>query len=175
MAVTAPAAPVRAVPGGSEEHSDAHAAWHALDEPHVLSLLGVDRSGLSSAEAARRLAEHGPNRLEAAAGPGAPPADLAPDRRPAHLRAARVFAGITLLLVLHAGFVYLPIMHDLFGSAPVDAAAWAEAALAASIVVPAVAAEKAWRRRLSGAAPGRVVSPDGRRSPAPRATAGPSQ
>jgi magnesium-transporting ATPase (P-type) len=30
-------------------------------------------------------------------------------------------------------------------------------------------------RRLSGAAPGRVVSPDGRRSPAPRATAGPSQ
>ena len=70
MAVTAPAAPVRAVPGGSEEHSDAHAAWHALDESHALSLLGVDRSGLSSAEAARRLAEHGPNRLEAAAGPG---------------------------------------------------------------------------------------------------------
>ena len=83
-----------------------------------------------------------------------------------------VFAGIALLLVLHAGFVYLPIMHDLFGSAPLDAAAWAEAALAASIVVPAVAAEKAWRRR---AAPGRVVSPDGRRPPAPRATAGPSQ
>jgi magnesium-transporting ATPase (P-type) len=216
MAVTAPAAPVRAVPGGSEEHSDAHAAWHSLDEPHALSLLGVDRGGLSSAEAARRLAEHGPNRLDAAAGPGrlrlfwrqiADPliyallasAALAiafgdfvdgavvlavvavnatrtrPLREIGWTTNRYVFAGIALLLVLHAGFVYLPIMHDLFGSAPLDAAAWAEAALAASIVVPAVAAEKAWRRRFPGAAPGRVVSPDGRRSPAPRATAGPSQ
>jgi calcium-translocating P-type ATPase len=58
-----------------------------------------------------------------------------------------VFAGVALLLALHASFVYLPIMHDLFGSAPLDAVAWAEATLAALIVLPAVAAEKAWRRR----------------------------
>jgi magnesium-transporting ATPase (P-type) len=60
-----------------------------------------------------------------------------------------VFAGIALLLALHAGFVYLPVMHDLFGSAPLDARAWADATLAALVVLPAVAAEKAWRRRRS--------------------------
>jgi calcium-translocating P-type ATPase len=58
-----------------------------------------------------------------------------------------VFAGVGVLLALHAGFVYLPVMHELFGSAPLDAAAWAEAGLAALVVVPAVAADKAWRRR----------------------------
>jgi hypothetical protein len=47
----------------------------------------------------------------------------------------------------HAGFVYPPVMHDLFGSAPLDAVAWAEATLAALVVLPTVAAEKAWRRR----------------------------
>jgi calcium-translocating P-type ATPase len=62
-----------------------------------------------------------------------------------------VFAGIVLLLALHAGFVYLPVMHDVFGSAPLDAIAWAEATLAALIVLPAVAAEKAWRRRRRAA------------------------
>jgi magnesium-transporting ATPase (P-type) len=63
-----------------------------------------------------------------------------------------VFAGVALLLALHAGFVHLPVMHDLFGCAPLDASAWAEATLAALIVVPAVAAEKAWRRRRRAAA-----------------------
>jgi magnesium-transporting ATPase (P-type) len=63
-----------------------------------------------------------------------------------------VFAGVALLLALHAGFVYVPIMHDLFGSAPLDAIAWAEATVAALIVLPAVAAEKAWRRRRQAAA-----------------------
>jgi hypothetical protein len=58
MSQTAPAAPPptrgSALPRGhgrSEDHSDAQAAWHALDEPQALSLVGVDRSGLSSTEA----------------------------------------------------------------------------------------------------------------------------
>jgi magnesium-transporting ATPase (P-type) len=58
-----------------------------------------------------------------------------------------VFAGIAVLLALHVCFVYLPVMHDLFGSASLDAAARAEAGAAALVVVPAVAAEKRWRRR----------------------------
>jgi magnesium-transporting ATPase (P-type) len=72
-----------------------------------------------------------------------------------------VFAGVALLLLLHAGFVYLPIMHELFGSAPLDAIAWAEATLAALVVLPAVAADKAWRRRRVTVS--RLVPPSGLR------------
>ena len=37
--------------------------WHALTEQEVLSVLGSDRAGLSSTQAAERLADHGPNAL----------------------------------------------------------------------------------------------------------------
>ena len=43
--------------------------WHQLDTTDVLERLGTDRTtGLTAAEAARRLAEHGPNELQAAHG-----------------------------------------------------------------------------------------------------------
>jgi len=43
-------------------------SWHILEADQVLSLLGVSREGLSAAEAARRLAEYGPNHLPRAKG-----------------------------------------------------------------------------------------------------------
>ncbi|NLD43027.1 MAG: ATPase, partial [Chloroflexi bacterium] len=39
------------------------AEWHSLDTDLVLERLGSRRDGLSEAEVAARLAEHGPNRL----------------------------------------------------------------------------------------------------------------
>jgi Ca2+-transporting ATPase len=41
-------------------------AWHASPTERILQRLSTDRSGLSSAEAARRLAEYGPNVLQEA-------------------------------------------------------------------------------------------------------------
>ena len=38
-------------------------AWHALPEALVLERMATGRDGLAVAEAARRLAAHGPNRL----------------------------------------------------------------------------------------------------------------
>jgi len=58
-----------------------------------------------------------------------------------------VFVGIAALLVLQAGFVYLPFMQDLFQTAPLDAAQLALAILAGALVVPVVAVEKLVRRR----------------------------
>ncbi|GGG29398.1 carbonate dehydratase [Caldovatus sediminis] len=40
--------------------------WHALPAEEALRRLGADPAGLDAAEAARRLAEHGPNRLPSA-------------------------------------------------------------------------------------------------------------
>jgi len=57
-----------------------------------------------------------------------------------------IYAGIGALLVLQLGFVYLPFMNNLFGSAPLDLQAWGLSLLAAFIVVPVVAAEKSWRK-----------------------------
>jgi magnesium-transporting ATPase (P-type) len=58
-----------------------------------------------------------------------------------------IYAGIGALVVLQLGFVYLPLMNDLFGSAPLDLRSWGLTLLAALIVVPVVAAEKRWRKR----------------------------
>ena len=60
-----------------------------------------------------------------------------------------IFAGIGAVLALQVGFVYLPFMNDVFGSAPLPASAWLRALAAALVVVPAVAADKAWRRRAA--------------------------
>src|SRR5262245_2418797 len=54
------------------EQKPAAVAWHALSTEEALKALNSDStSGLSSEEAARRLSEHGPNRL-----PEAPPPSL---------------------------------------------------------------------------------------------------
>src|SRR5512135_1150146 len=41
-------------------------AWHSLPPQDALATLSSQRDGLSQTEAARRLAQHGPNRLPAA-------------------------------------------------------------------------------------------------------------
>jgi Ca2+-transporting ATPase len=52
-------------------HSVARRPWHALERGEVESALGAGASGLAGAEAAARLARHGPNQLEEA-----PPASI---------------------------------------------------------------------------------------------------
>jgi len=42
--------------------------WHALEAQECQSLLASGEDGLSTAQVAARLAEHGPNRIELAAG-----------------------------------------------------------------------------------------------------------
>jgi hypothetical protein len=49
-------------------------------------------------------------------------------------------------VLLQLGFVYLPVFHFLFGSAPIGASEWLRAVLAAAAVIPAVEAYKAYRR-----------------------------
>lgn len=57
-----------------------------------------------------------------------------------------IYVGIGALLALQIGYVHLPFMNALFGSAPLGLVAWTEAALAALIVFPVVWLDK-WRRR----------------------------
>jgi Ca2+-transporting ATPase len=51
--------------GPSEGIAEPEAAWHTLPVATVLDRLETTESGLSDAEAARRLVQHGPNELEA--------------------------------------------------------------------------------------------------------------
>jgi len=46
-------------------------------------------------------------------------------------------------------FTYLPAMQAVFGTASVDAGAWARAGLAALAILALVELEKLWRRRTS--------------------------
>jgi magnesium-transporting ATPase (P-type) len=71
-----------------------------------------------------------------------------------------VFVGIAVVLILQAGFVYLPFMNAVFGSAPLDLLSWLEAALVGLLIMPVIEVEKWWRRRARGA--DRAVEP-GRR------------
>jgi magnesium-transporting ATPase (P-type) len=58
-----------------------------------------------------------------------------------------IYVGIGAILVLQIGFVYLPFMNVLFGSAPLSPADWVRATLAAIVVLPVVEVEKRWRER----------------------------
>ncbi len=58
-----------------------------------------------------------------------------------------VIAGIVILLVLQAGFVHLPFMNALFGSAPLDMLDWMESILFGAVVLPLITAEKFIRQR----------------------------
>ena len=57
-----------------------------------------------------------------------------------------VYAGIGLVLALQAAFIWLPAMHEVFGSAALDARALALAAAGALLVLPVTAVEERWRR-----------------------------
>ena len=58
-----------------------------------------------------------------------------------------VYAGIGAILALQLGFVYLPFMNVLFGSAPLGPAAWGQSLLIGALVLPVVGLEKALRKR----------------------------
>ena len=60
-----------------------------------------------------------------------------------------IFAGIGAVLVLQLGFVYLPFMNTVFGSAPLRLVAWLEAMGLAFLILPLIGAEKWWRKRRS--------------------------
>jgi magnesium-transporting ATPase (P-type) len=68
-------------------------AWHALSASETMRRLGAATSGLTADEAARRLLDHGPNRL-----PEARPA-------PALVRFARHFANLLIYVLLAAAAV----------------------------------------------------------------------
>ncbi len=58
-----------------------------------------------------------------------------------------ILAGIFILIVLQAGFVYLPFMNALFGSLPLDMKSWLESILFGAVVLPIITIEKALRNR----------------------------
>lgn len=58
-----------------------------------------------------------------------------------------VFLGIGVLLLLQAGFIYLPFMQRIFGTAALGWEELALSALAGTIVLPLIGLEKAWRGR----------------------------
>jgi len=63
-----------------------------------------------------------------------------------------VYLGIGTLLVLQLGFVYLPFMQDLFGSAGLAAGAWMAALAVSLAVLPVITVEKRLRQRRRPAA-----------------------
>ncbi len=58
-----------------------------------------------------------------------------------------VYAGIAALLLLEVGFVYLPFMNTLFGSAPLGVVDWLKSAAVGLSVLPVIGLEKWWQRR----------------------------
>ena len=84
-----------------------------------------------------------------------------------------VFVGIGGLLLLQAGFIYLPFMQAVFGTAPLALDALALSALVASLVLPLISIEKALRNRSAGEASALanpVALADGRASAVSAAT-----
>ena len=59
------------------------------------------------------------------------------------------FLGIGALLLLQAGFMYLPFMQAIFGTAALQPEALALSALVAVIVLPLISVEKALRNRMA--------------------------
>jgi len=59
-----------------------------------------------------------------------------------------VWAGAGTMLLLQAAFTYLPLLQQLFGTAPIGLRAWGEIALAALAAMGVMEAEKGLRRHL---------------------------
>ncbi len=64
-----------------------------------------------------------------------------------------LYGGSAVVLALQLLFVYAPFMQLVFGSAPLSVRDWLEAGAVASVILPIIALEKAWRRP-------RAVRPD---------------
>jgi Ca2+-transporting ATPase len=58
-----------------------------------------------------------------------------------------IFVGIGSLLALHAGFVYLPFMNAVFGTAPLTGEDLVDAAVAGAVILPVIGVERWWRAR----------------------------
>ena len=58
-----------------------------------------------------------------------------------------IYVGIGILLALQVGFVYLPFMNTLFGSAPLSPLEWIETLVVGLIVLPVISLEKWLRKR----------------------------
>lgn len=58
-----------------------------------------------------------------------------------------IYVGIGVLLALQIGFVYLPFMNTLFGSAPLSPLEWIETLVVGLIVLPIISLEKWFRKR----------------------------
>lgn len=59
-----------------------------------------------------------------------------------------VFAGVAILLLLQAAFLYLPPLQNIFGTTPLDVRAWFLAAAIGSSVLPVISLDK-WLRSRS--------------------------
>ena len=121
--------------------------WHALAPEAALGRLAADGSGLTAAEARRRLARHGPNRLPRASGPSAL-ALLARQLASPIMWALLVSAVVALLLgEIEDGLVVLAvvILNAVIGFAQEYRAGRAIAALAEMVAEPArVRRDGAW-------------------------------
>ncbi|WP_355662481.1 cation-translocating P-type ATPase [Halomonas salifodinae] len=84
---------------------DPNKAWHALETTEVLARLDTPRDGLSEAEAARRLAEHGPNHLRRA------------KPRPAWQRLLAQFNNLLMGILVVAALASLMLGHRLDAAA----------------------------------------------------------
>lgn len=58
------------------------------------------------------------------------------------------FVGVALVLILQAGFIYLPASHALFSSAPLNLEAWSKSLIMGILILPAITLEK-WILRHS--------------------------
>jgi Ca2+-transporting ATPase len=83
-----------------------------------------------------------------------------------------VFVGIFTLLLLQAGFIYLPFMQSIFGTAALTPGAIALSALVGAVVLPLISLEKRLRGRSAPSAevprrsaPGDAVAPPWRQRP----------
>ena len=59
------------------------------------------------------------------------------------------YAGVALVLILQAAFIYLPPANALFGSAPLNFEAWTKALLVGALILPAMMVEKRLIRPMS--------------------------
>jgi Ca2+-transporting ATPase len=74
-----------------------------------------------------------------------------------------VFVGIGVLVLLQMGFIYLPFMQQVFGTAALGWEALGLSALVAAVILPVIGAEKAWRSRRERAASRDREPPQGAR------------
>lgn len=61
-----------------------------------------------------------------------------------------VFLGVGILLILQAGFIFVPFMQAVFGTAALKVEALGLAALVAAIIFPLISVEKAIRNKRAG-------------------------